>query len=410
MDTAPEPDFCPRVRDDVEITFFKEDERGTFYLVRNPCTQRYLKLHQEAVNLLRKMDGTASVSQLQEETPELTVGDVVAVLARGGFLEGIEPKKKEEPFYTVKIPFFKSNARPLLQFYRCFFWMASTPFKVFYGLFVGLGATLFLWNAAEIFDTAVLTFDLTTPLTPLLIIILVGYTVEIAHELAHTGVSFYYGAEPGDIGIVFHFLVAFFYVETPDTRKLSDKGSVMTFLAGPLTSLFAAEVCTYLYVFTDSMPLVWGGAALFWHLSVLITLSPFMQTDGYYLLQHMLRFPNLFKHATKYVRLNVCRAFKRISEEDYTKKMSIYTERELKILRAYSLFLPVQIGILSFVFFFMAFKIKIVQVFQLAPLILSGGNPYGAKGYVLLGAYSLSLTLMTLAAVLTVWRGLKKET
>jgi len=400
-------DFKPRTAGDIETEFFKEDERGKFYLARNPRNQRYLKLHEEGVTLLKRLDGKKSISELQEGS-EIKVKDFVLILARGGFLEGIEPVKKEEPFYTVKIPFFKTNSRVLVRLYKNMYWLGSKPFQIFYALFVGAGLLLFIIHFDEIFSTALLNFDLTMPLLPLLLIMLVFYTVEFAHEFAHTGASYYYGAEPGDVGIVFHFLVGFFYVETPDTRKLSDKGNMVVFLAGPLTSLFAAEVCTYLFLFTDSMPLVWGGAAFFWHLSCLITLCPFMQTDGYYILQHKLKFPNLFSHAIKYIRLNLFRLFRMIRTEEYKKKMSIHTEGERTILRVFSLLLLIQVGILAYMFFFMALKINMFEVIQLAPVILFTDHPYGVKGYVLLGSYCFSLGLLVLAATLTTYKFLKR--
>ena len=400
-------DFKPKMADDIEITFFKEDERGKFYLARNPRDQRYVKLHQAGVTLVQKLDGTKSISELQKES-EIEVKDFVFILAKAGFLEGIKTLKKKEPFYTVKIPFFRANSKPLKKLYESMYWMGSKPFKIFYALFVGSGLLLFFIYFDEIFASTLLNFDLTMPLTPLLIIMVMFYVVEFAHEFAHTGTSYYYGAEPGDVGIVFHFLIGFFYVETPDTRKISDRGNMVVFLAGPLTSLFAAEVCTYVFLLTDFMPLVWGGAAFFWHISTLITLCPFMQTDGYYVLQHKLKFPNLFTHAIKFIRLNILRLFGMIQKEEYNRKMGVHTERERIILKVFSSLLLIQIGILVYFFFFMALRINMFNVIQLAPVILFTDHPYGIKGYVLLGSYCLSLGFATVAATLTTYRFFKR--
>ena len=177
-----------------------------------------------------------------------------------------------------------------------------------------------------------------------------------------------------------------------------------TFIAGPLTSLLAGSICTYIFVFTDHYPLVWGASAFFWHMSTLITLTPFMQTDGYYILQNRLKFPNLFGHSISFMRLNLARIFRRISKEDYQKAIKGYTKRELKIMKLWSIFMPMQIGILVFFFFFMAFQINLFHVLQLAPLILSGNHPYGIKAYVLLFMYSFSLMMATLAASATAYK------
>ncbi len=401
-------DSKPKAASDIEIDFYTEDERGKFYLARNPRDQRYIKLHEEGANLLKKLDGTKTIAELQKETAEIPVKDFVEVLAAEGFLEGVSSQKKKEPFYTVKIPFFRTDSKPLINLYESLYWLGSKPFKIFYTLFVGVGFALFLSNFEEIFHYALLNFDLTMPLAPLLMMGLIFYVVEFAHEFAHTGASYYYGANPGNVGIVFHFLVAFFYVETPDTRMLSDRGTLMTFLAGPLTSFFAAEVCTYMFVFTDSMPLMWGGTAFFWHISCLITLSPFMQTDGYYILQRKLKFPNLFKHGVRYLRLNLFRLFRLVREKDYKKRLERYTKRELRILKIFTLFLPIQIGILAYIFFFLALKVNMFEVIQLAPTILFTDHPYGIKGYLLLFSYCSSLILITCAGILTGYKFLKK--
>lgn len=401
-------DLKPTVRTAIEIDFFNTDERGTFYLARNPRNQRYIKLHEKGVFFLKKLDGTKSISELQKEFPDINVKNFVTILAKDGFLEGIKSKKKKEPFYTIKVPLFKSNSKPLINLYKRLYWMGSTPFKIFYSCFVISGFILFILNSKEIFHYTVLAFDLTMPLLPLILIFVIYHLVEFAHEFAHTGASYYYGAEPGDIGLVSHFLVVFFYVETPDTRKLSNRENLVTFLIGPLTSLFAAEVCTYLFVLTDSMPFVWGGSAFFWHMSCVITLAPFMQTDGYYIVQHTLKFPNLFQHAVKYVWLNLGRLVRRIPEKEYTEHVKGYTRKELKIMKIFSIFMPVQIGILVFFFFFMAVKIDMFNVFQLAPVILFSDHLYGLKGYVLLVVYSVGLAKAILIVAFTTYKFFKR--
>ncbi|KYK35435.1 MAG: hypothetical protein AYK19_02265 [Theionarchaea archaeon DG-70-1] len=396
--------FKPKLADDVEVRFYKTDERGDFYLVRNPRDKRYVKVHESGKVLMDSIDGTVTMAHLDETTPDINVYKFVDILAKGGFLINMEAEKKKEPFYTFKIPFFKTNKPIFIKMYNFFSFVSSKPFKIFYVLFVGTGILLFLWNLPNAFHYVVKNFDLTVPLTPLLLIMVIFYLVELAHEFAHTGASYAHGAEPGDVGIVFHFLVGFFYVETPDTRILSPKGSMDTFIAGPLTSLFAGSICTYIFVFTDHYPLVWGASAFFWHMSTLITLTPFMQTDGYYILQNRLKFPNLFSHSISFMRLNLYRIFRRISKEDYQKATKGYTKRELKVMKLWSIFMPMQIGILAFFFFFMAFQINLFHVLQIAPLILSGNHPYGIKAYVLLIMYSFSLMMTTLAASATAYK------
>jgi hypothetical protein len=292
--------------------------------------------------------------------------------------------------------------------YKFFSFVSTIPFKIFYVLFVGSGIILFLLYLPETFQYVVKNLDINEPMTPLILVMAMFYVVELAHEFAHTGASYNHGAEPGEVGIVFHFLVAFFYVETPDTRILSPRASLDTFIAGPLTSLFAGAVCTYIFVFTDWYPLVWGASAFFWHMSTAITLSPFMQTDGYYIAQNRLKFPNLFNHAVTYVRLNIFRFFRRVSKEDYENDIKGYTTRELKILKVFAIFMPVQIGILVYFFFFMAMEANLFYVVKMAPVILSSAHTYGIKAYIILLVFSIGLVLGSLVALYSAYKFLKR--
>lgn len=400
--------FVPKLADDIEIRFFKKDERGDFFLVRNPRDKRYVKVHESGKSLMDQIDGVKTLGELEKTAGDIDVYRFVDVLAKGGFLSNMEAEKKKEPFYTFKIPLFKSNKPIFLKMYRLFSFVSSTPFKIFYLLFVGSSIIFFLLNVSEAFSYVVKAFDINEPLTPLLLVMLIFYIVELAHEFAHTGASYNYGAEPGDVGIVFHFLVGFFYVETPDTRILSQKGSFGTFIAGPLTSLFAGAICTYLFVFTDYYPEVWGVSSFFWYMSTLITLSPFMQTDGYYIIQNYLKFPNMFSHSVKYLNLNLFRFFRRISKEEYLKALKGYTKRELRIMRAHAMFMPCQIGILVYFFFYMGLKANIFHMMQLAPLILSGDHSYGIKAYVLVIFFSFGIFMGALAGGATLYRFIKK--
>lgn len=400
--------FKPILADDIEVRFFKSDQRGDFFLARNPRNARYIKVHTSAKTLMEHLDGTTTMADL-EQTTHIDLYKFITILARGGFLANMKAEKKDEPFYTVKFPIFKSNKTIFINIYKFFSFVGSKPFKIGYTLFVGTATLLFFMHLPEAFHYTVMNFDIGVPLRFILLLLLISYVVELAHEFAHTGASFNHGAEPGDVGIVFHFLILFFYVETPDTRMLSTKGNLDTFLAGPLTSILAAAICTYVFVLTDYYPLVWGASAFIWYTSALITLSPFMETDGYYIVEHLLEFPNLLSHAIFYLRLCLFRFLNRISKEDYRKALSGYTPQELKIMKIFAIFMPIQIGILVYFFFFLSIKINVFHILDLAPLILSGNHSYGIKAYFLLFVYGLALIVGACAAVTTVYRFFTRE-
>lgn len=380
VENIPE-DFSPKLKPTVEIRPLDVIEEGEFLLLRNPEQSRYLKLKKKAEIILKEMDGKSTISQLQAKYADIDVGHLTGVLAKTGFLSNAKADKPTEPLYTVKIPFFDANKEWMKKSYELLKFTGSKPFLLVFSLFILSGFVLFLRNFHFIADTAYMNFHLEMPLKYLLVSFAIFYVVELLHEFAHTGASYNCGAEPGKLGFVFHFLVAFFYVDTPNTRILDKMGNIKTFIAGPLLSLLAAEISTYIFLFTDSMPVVWATSSFFWHISTLITLSPFMQTDGYYIVQCLAKFPNLLDHSIKYAKTQVKRIFKLIDKKEYINVMSQWSNPQKKFLFVYMLLWPVQTLILTYFFFFSVNKMHTIRVLQEIPQIIAWQNPYGAKGY-----------------------------
>lgn len=402
-------DFSPQLRPTMEIHPFDTIEDGEFLLLRNPENARYLKLKKKAEVIIKKMDGKTSVAQLQNMYEDIDVFHLVTVLAQAGFLKDVEAEKYTGPLHTVKIPFFDANKEWMKKVYRFFKFAGSKPFLTGYLAFVLSGFFLFLKNFDTIATTAFMNFHLGVPLKYFGAAFLLFYMVEFAHEFAHTGASYNCGAEPGKLGFVFHFMVAFFYVDTPNTRILDKKGNICTFMAGPLLSLLFAEASTYIFLFTDSMPIVWASSSFFWHTSTLITLSPFMQTDGYYIVQYLAKFPNLLEHSLNYSKARVKRGFHLMSKEKYTETMSTWNDRQKRFLTLYMLMWPVQTLILTYFFFFSVNKANVIHVFKAFPEIISRANPYGAKGYFLVTFYVWSIVAGILPVALTVKKYIQKR-
>ena len=402
-------DFSPQLKSTVEIHPFETIEDDELVLLRNPEEAAYLKLKKKAQGIVEKMDGRTTVAQLQEMYQDIDVYHLVSVLAKTGFLTGIEPKKYRSPLHTVNVPFFDTDTEFFRKIYRLFKFTGSKPFLLVYSLFILSGFFLFLQNFGEILDNAYVVFYPDIPLRYLLVDFAIFYVVEFTHELAHTGASYNCGAKPGKLGLTFHFFVAFFYVETPDTRILGRRGNICTFISGPLLSLLAAEISTYVFLFTDSMPIVWASSSFFWHISTVITLAPFMQTDGYYIVQYLVKFPNLLDNSILYAKTQVRRFFQLLSEDEYTKIMSKWNRKQKKFLRVYMVLWPIQTVILTYFFFFSVNKMHALKVLTGLPQILSSENPYGIKGYFLIIFYAWGIIAGVLPVALTIRKYILKR-
>ncbi len=401
--------FSPQFRSAVEMSPLDTIEDGEFLLLRNPENMRYLKLKKKADVIIKNMNGQTSIVQLQDMFKDTDVFHLVTVLAKAGFLTGVEAEKYSGPLYTVKIPFIDTNKEWMKKIYRFLRLTGSKPFLVIYSLFVLSGFILFLMNFSTISDYAFMNFHLGVPLQYFLAVFAIYYVVELAHEFAHTGASYNCGAEPGKLGLVFHFLVAFFYVDTPDTRILDRMGNIKTFLAGPLLSLLAAEISTYMFLFTDSVPIIWASSSFFWHISTAITLAPFMQTDGYFIVQCLGKFPNLLDHSLAYTKTRIQRVFHLMTKEKYAATMSQWNDKQKRFLKIYMALWPVQTAILVYFFFFSVNKAQVIHVLNAFPEIVSLASPYSIKGYFLVAFYMWGLIAGVLPVVLTIWKYVKKR-
>jgi hypothetical protein len=108
----------PKLIPNVEVAFWKHDERGNFYLVRNLRNSKYLKLHESGKVALQLLDGTRTLGDLNENLKRMPMDfDVerfVRILARNAFLENLETKetveKDSEP-YSIKKIFLRGDSK-----------------------------------------------------------------------------------------------------------------------------------------------------------------------------------------------------------------------------------------------------------------------------------------------------------
>lgn len=238
-----------------------------------------------------------------------------------------------------------------------------------------------MYNFPYIFSIVIAVFNPEGPLSPLLISMGTFYFIEIAHELAHALSYYNYGGKSAEIGIEFHFFIPFFYTLTPDAVWMETRKQIWIFLAGPLTSLFFAEVFTFLTIFENTFRSVWAAHAFFWHISALVTLTPIIKTDGYFIVQAVTKFPNLLEHGVDTLVKIFKMIFGRISSEEFKEHLSQYSAAEKKVLKLYLPLFPVVTCILIYVFVFTALHFGIIEVLALTPKLMSGAVQ-GVKPYV----------------------------
>lgn len=388
--------FKPILIDDLEVKLLKEDERGKMFIIRASESSNYIKIHESVLNLLKHFDGTKSIEDLSQIVKDtkipLDIHELVNMLAEEGFIKNIKvpSKKRKGDIFSFNIKLFTFTERQMDVFERTFFFVGSRFFWVFYVIFTVIGFSLFLQHFPQIFAFVISLMNPEGPLHPLFISLAFFYVVEITHEIAHAVAYYHYGGKSTEIGIEFHFFIPFFYALTPDAVWMETKRQVAIFLAGPLTSLFFAEIFTFLFVFEPTLRYLWAAHSFFWHISTLVTLSPIIKTDGYFVVQAITKFPNLLEHGVDALIKSFKVLLGKLSLKEFKEHISQYSSSERKILKVYVPLFPTVTCILVYVFVFTGLELGITTVLSMTPQVITG-KVHGIKPYVIWTLYVSSI-------------------
>ena len=408
------PTFKPVLIDDVKVKLLKEDERGKFYLLSNMENSSHLKVHESVYNVVQKFNGDNTVADIERQLSEISTSsdtyELINLLAEEGFIKNLKhlQKRKSSDIYSFKIEIIHLDSEDLAKLCKIFSFVKSPVFRLFYVLFCGIGFFFFLYTIQSIFPASLEVAKPETPIIPLLLSIPIFYLVEISHELAHAATYHFWGGRSSSVGLEFHFFTPFFYTDTLDARRMDVRKNIFIFLSGPLTSLFFAETFTYLYLLNGPWRELWAVNALVWHMSTLVTMSPIIRTDGYFILQAALKFPNLIQHGSANSVKIMQLLFRRISLSEYRDHLSQYSVSERRILKVYTLVFLVGVFILSYLYVFLAIQLGIIELLLLTPKILTGMAP-NIKAYVLWILYIYGTVFSFIGIVGTVTKALRRH-
>jgi len=406
--------FKPKIMDGVEIKFFKKDERGKFYLMRNPNTLEFLKIHEYAYEAIKMFDGTKTVGEIENALTkrgiEIETQKLVEFLSKEGFIEHqvqSRQRKSEEKWYSFQIKVATIKELYMKKIADFFSFVHTLPFKVFYTIFCVTGLTIFISNFPSFLAVLATMARIELPLYVFLTTLALFYVLRVFHELAHALVYSFYGGESAEMGIEFHFLMPLAYTDTPDVYWMKSRERIMVLAAGPLLNLFVAEIFVMITFLGITPTILWATTALFLHVDILLCLIPVMRTDGYYILQTSLKFPNLLEHGMSNIVKISNLIFRKISLTDYKNYLSDYSTRERKVLMAFTLVFPVVLLALIYFGVILALKAGVIAIISLTPQILTG-TVSNIETYAIWLLYLTSIAFMSYGIVGSVIRLLKK--
>jgi putative peptide zinc metalloprotease protein len=304
----------PKFREDLIISQ-QEFEKVTYYVIKDPITQKFFRVKEFEYFITQNLDGRTSPGEVAQEfqkhfnirLPLDTLSKFIHRLETLGFLEG-EISERE----LSKLQYRKRTFWSKLLFVRL---KGFDPDKILNGI---LRYTKFL------FTRHFLVFSLLVIFLAIVVTISnwegLGYSVRglfriatifkiwiaiflviVLHEFAHGLTCKHFGGEVHEMGFLLLYLQPCFFCNLSDAYLFKEKSKKLwvTF-AGAYCQIFVWAVATLLWRITaldtgiNSFLFV---VVITSGISVLFNFNPLIKLDGYYLLSDYLEIPNLRKRA-----------------------------------------------------------------------------------------------------------------
>jgi putative peptide zinc metalloprotease protein len=318
----------PKFRDDLIISR-QEFDKTTYYVIKDPVTQKFFRIKEFEYFITRNLDGATSHREVIERferqfsvqlRPE-TLEKFIRRLGDLGFLEGEVPQEDlaklqyERRTFPGRLLFIKLKGfdpdrflNRIKRYSRILF----TPYFLAVSVFViVLAALITISNWGDLGYSFTGIFKIATIFKVWIAIFL----VVVLHEFAHALTCKHFGGEVHEMGFLLLYLQPCFYCNVSDTYLFKEKSK-------RLWVTFAGAYCQII---------VWAAATLLWRITaldtglnsflfvvvvtsgvtVLFNFNPLIKLDGYYLLTDHLEIPNLRKKAFQYISAALKRRFLR---------------------------------------------------------------------------------------------------
>ncbi len=305
------------------------DEDGvTYYVLKNPHQNVYLKLSASDYALWTWMDGSRSVKDLVmayfEQFKTLAFGRVTSLvdeLKANGFLTdkpiGLFDQVQEQLVQRDWTFRWQQLARAFVQREFAFGgvdgWMTA--------LYRGGGRLLFTPVMQVLFIVIALTglIGFASVLTGqryailatngsywlgLLFLWAANFVVIIIHEHAHALTTKHFGREVKRGGILIYYGMPAFFVDTMDIWLEPKKRRIAVTWAGPYSGLIVGGLCSMAAtLLPDGLPgQLAFKTAFVCYAGVLVNLNPLLELDGYFILVDWLGVPNLRERSFAFIR------------------------------------------------------------------------------------------------------------
>lgn len=314
-----------RMRNDlvVEETWY-QSERS--WIVKDPLALQYFRLREPEYCVLKMLDGTNSLRDIQQRLirlfPERVVrlvdvqqligslnrqgillsnspGKAAPLLEQAGKLQRQKALKLFSSALSLRLPGL--DPEPLLgRLYPLTRWFFSRWCTVFC-LSLGVAAVALLLGNLDEFLRRLPEFQQFFALQNVVALGLLLMVTKTLHEIGHGLFCKHFGGECHEIGLMFLVLMPAMYCDTSDSWRLPSKWHRMAIgAAGMYVEILLAALCTFVWWYTHPGWLHYLCLNVMFLCSVSTVLfngNPLLRYDGYYILSDWLEVPNLSQKA-----------------------------------------------------------------------------------------------------------------
>jgi biotin carboxyl carrier protein len=308
----------PKFRDDLIISQ-QEFDKVTYYVIKDPITQKFFRMKEFEYFISRNLDGESSPEQIAGrfeehfniQLPSETLNKFIQRLESLGFLESERTERElarlqyQKRTFPGKLLFVKLKGfdpdrllNGLIGYTRFLF---SPYFAVFSLLIILLASVVTITDWGDLGYSFTGIFKLATILKVWIAILL----VVILHEFAHALTCKYFGGEVHEMGFLLLYFQPCFFCNVSDAYLFGEKSKrLWVTFAGLYCQVFVWALATLLWRITaldTGLSSFLFVVVVISGVTVLFNLNPLIKLDGYYLLTDYLEIPNLRKKAFDYI-------------------------------------------------------------------------------------------------------------
>ncbi|MGH9391473.1 MAG: hypothetical protein ACRD1Z_17850, partial [Vicinamibacteria bacterium] len=287
-----------------------EEEGLSFYVIKDPSSNRYFRVKPLEHFLITQFDGKTSLQTIRRRASEeknVLVSEEVLSRFADKFSELGLLRREEDGAASLQAPASRSlfhwklplaNPEALVDWlYPKVRWCFSTSFVGLACLSLLVASAVFLLNAEDL----VLGLESVVSLEGLLFVLVTVSLVTVLHEMAHALTCRHFGGRVTDMGFLLLYFLPCFYCNVGDTYRFRGKRErLWVFFSGGFFELFvwALAVLGWRLVAPGTV----ASRALFVVAAVsgvrsLFNFNPLIQMDGYFMLSEQLGIKNLRRQA-----------------------------------------------------------------------------------------------------------------